>query len=100
MGANQEDIVMAAKMAVIGAACGICSLPEDQLLKRLEDLYFTGFTAGGKASSVILYSVSEELSKIILAHLKGNPELLKESLDDFCKRHVAFVPAQSSQVTH
>ena len=100
MNQNQESIVMAAKMAVIESACGICSLPEEQLLKRLEELYLTGFTSGGKALQAILKDVTCELSKIVLAHLKGNPELLKESLDDFCQRHVEFVPVKNSHVTH
>lgn len=97
---NKQNPVMQGKMAVIEAACGICSLPEDQLLARLEGLYVKGFESGAKETKQILESVSNELSKIVLAHLKRDPAALHSALEDLCKRHVRFVPANDPAKKH
>jgi hypothetical protein len=40
--------VMAVKLKVIKAACGLCSLSEVDLLRRLEELYIEGIAEGVK----------------------------------------------------
>lgn len=97
---DKQEIVMKGKLAVIESACGICALPEDQLLIRLENLYFEGFKAGGEATKEILQSVTGELSKIVVAHIKRDPKALQDVLEDFCKRHVQIVEASSQQKVH
>jgi hypothetical protein len=96
-----ESITRRAKLEVIDAACGICSLQEPELLIRLEELWFKGFTAGCGAQEALLKSVSLELSKITIAHLSGDQGKLKAALDDFCARHVHVVNAGDKPgVTH
>ena len=42
--------VMAIKLKVIQAACGIAALSEPELLQRLEDLYIEGIAEGVKVA--------------------------------------------------
>lgn len=42
--------VMAIKLKVIKAACGICALSEPELLQRLEALYIEGIAEGVKVA--------------------------------------------------
>ena len=97
---DTSGIVMKAKMAVIESACGICALPEGELLKRLEELWFQGFNAGKEAIEPILKDVSGELSQIVLAHMTGDQERLKAVLDDFMQRHVKVVVATDKAKAH
>ena len=101
---DTSGIVMKAKLAVIEAACGICALPESELLKRLEGLWFQGFTEGKEAIEPILKDVSGELSQIVLAHMSGDQERLKAVLDDFMKRRVKVVvvpgAGEAAHTTH
>ncbi|WP_234086782.1 hypothetical protein [Azonexus sp. R2A61] len=97
---DQNSIVMKAKLAVIESACGICTLPELELLKRLEELWLQGFSAGKEALEPILKDVSGELSKIALAHMTGDQERLKAVLDDFMQRHVKVVVATDKAKAH
>lgn len=41
-----NQIILATKMAVIEAACGVQALSQLELLDRLEKLYLSGFKAG------------------------------------------------------
>jgi|GEM_PF-6971725 len=97
---DSSATVMKAKMAVIESACGICALSEGELLKRLEELWFKGFTAGKEAFEPILKEISSELSHIVLAHMTGDYERLKAVLDDFMQRHVHVVVATDPAKTH
>ena len=101
---DKGDLIMQAKGAVIEAACGICSLPEEQLLHRMEELYWKGFTAGKETVDAILKDVSGELSQIVVAHLSGDQERLQAVLQDFVKRHVKVVVApgagEAAHTTH
>lgn len=95
---TKDDLIKKGKLAVIESACGICSLSEEQLLKRLEELYFKGVTAGGELTSGVFADVVAELSTIALAHL-NNPQSVPGLLDDFCRRHVK-VTQSNHHTTH
>ena len=97
---GKQELIMQGKLAVIESACGLCALEEEQFLNRLEELYYKGFEAGTTEMKAILQSVSNELSKIVLAHLKGDQDALKAALEDLCKRHVRFVPANDPAQKH
>lgn len=101
---DSNEIVMKGKMDVIGAACGICALPEGELLERLEMLWGKGFSAGIDAGKdeieAILKSISSELSKIVVAYMSGDQENLKSVMDDFIKRHVVVRNAGDSAKAH
>ncbi len=86
-------MIMKGKMAAIEAACGICALPEGELLKRLEGLWFQGFSKCNEAIEPILKDVAGELSQIVMAYMTGDQESLKAVLDDFMQRHVKVVVA-------
>lgn len=97
---DKDNLIMQAKGAVIEAACGICALPEEQLLHRMEELYWKGFTAGKETVEAILKDVSGELSQIVLVHMSGDQERLKTVLDDFMRRRVKVVVAPGPAQTH
>lgn len=87
---DKEEFRMNGKLAVIEAACGICSLPEEQLLERLEGLYYQGAEAGSQVLKPMVEDLAKELSRIIVARVT-DPESVPSVIDDFCKRHVKFV---------
>jgi hypothetical protein len=99
-----EEVVMAAKLEVLGAALGIKSLPEEQLYRRLEALYTKGFEAGGETSARIMKSMAEDMTKLVVAHLSGDADALKAAMDEFVRTHVKFVNAPATAaaqtVTH
>lgn len=100
---DQSALIKEAKLAVIGHVCGITALPEDELLHRLEELYWEGFKAGntfGKAQvEPILKSVVSEVAAVIAAHMKGDALAVKAALDKFVKDHVVVSPTTPQQ-TH
>lgn len=61
--AAAPSAAMKVKMAVIAAACGINSLPEEELLYRLEGLAFAGFRLGVEASKGALDAAAGDLAK-------------------------------------
>lgn len=52
--------IMAVKLKVIQAACGICALSELELLHRLEELYLEGIAEGVKVAKEQLQQHSPE----------------------------------------
>jgi len=94
-----EALIMDAKAAVISAACGLCAESEEMLLQRLEGLYWAGFKAGSDTMKSVLKDVSGELSQIVVAHIQGDADQLKATLDDFARRHV-LVTGHDAERSH
>ncbi len=102
MSAEDKDTV-AMKLAVIDAACGIKSLEEPELFKRLEQLYLKGFQAGNAVLEPIMRDLVKELSSMVAAHVMGNQERVNDLLTEFVKRHVVvhdLRPDAAQQAVH
>jgi hypothetical protein len=85
---SEDKDTVAMKLAVIDAACGIKSLEEPELFKRLEQLYLKGFMASSASIEPIMGDLVRQLGGLAAAHVTGNKERVDELLGDFCKRHV------------
>ncbi|MEY2632349.1 MAG: hypothetical protein RIR00_1003 [Pseudomonadota bacterium] len=95
---DPKEIEMKAKVAVIDSALGICALPEYELLKRLEALWVNGFSAAKETYEPILKDLSNEMTKVVMAHMSGDQERLKAVLDSFMQRHVKVVNPSQAKV--
>lgn len=90
------DAMMKVKLAVIAAACGIQSLSEADLLRRLEGLVVDGFGLGVETSKGALDAAAADLAKIAIAYLSGDADRLVAVLDEFVRERCQAVAQEKT----